>query len=249
MSQKIVVEDFSRNFFSKRKKEKEKFNFWVTYTYVALLVIIILLFLYYVWILNVNATKWYDIIELELQKRNLLMEKERLDMKIAELESLTNIMNDSDLKNMEKVNDPNFLVIKDDVQYVYNYKKIKIYIIQNISKKIIMLTSLILWINLAFLNVINENELFWADMKYTRIWWSTYSSVYWLDISKANKDLATDYDTMIFYLKNVKDFPSGVTIWWKQDKKEVERFLVELKNIINSRKEKLDSYVYWKLHW
>ncbi len=123
MSQKIVVEDFSRNFFSKRKKEKEKFNFWVTYTYVALLVIIILLFLYYVWILNVNATKWYDIIELELQKRNLLMEKERLDMKIAELESLTNIMNDSDLKNMEKVNDPNFLVIKDDVQYVYNDKK------------------------------------------------------------------------------------------------------------------------------
>ena len=123
MSQKIVVEDFSRNFFSKRKKEKEKFNFWVTYTYVALLVIIILLFLYYVWILNINATKWYDIIELELQKRNLLMEKERLDMKIAELESLTNIMNDSDLKNMEKVNDPNFLVIKDDVQYVYNDKK------------------------------------------------------------------------------------------------------------------------------
>ena len=123
MSQKIVVEDFSRNFFSKRKKEKEKFNFWVTYTYVALLVIIILLFLYYVWILNVNATKWYDIIELELQKRNLLMEKERLDMKIAELESLTNIMNDSDLTNMEKVNDPNFLVIKDDVQYVYNDKK------------------------------------------------------------------------------------------------------------------------------
>ena len=123
MSQKIVVEDFSRNFFSKRKKEKEKFNFWVTYTYVALLVIIILLFLYYVWILNVNATKWYDIIELELQKRNLLMEKERLDMKIADLESLTNIMNDSDLKNMEKVNDPNFLVIKDDVQYVYNDKK------------------------------------------------------------------------------------------------------------------------------
>ena len=117
------MEDFSRNFFSKRKKEKEKFNFWVTYTYVALLVIIILLFLYYVWILNVNATKWYDIIELELQKRNLLMEKERLDMKIAELESLTNIMNDSDLKNMEKVNDPNFLVIKDDVQYVYNDKK------------------------------------------------------------------------------------------------------------------------------
>lgn len=105
-----------------------------------------------------------------------------------------------------------------------------------------MLTSLILWINLAFSIVINERELVWADMKYTRTWWSTYSSVYWLDISKVNKDLATDYDTMMFYLKNVKDFPSGINIWWKQDKKEVERFLVELKNIINSRKEKLDDF-------
>jgi len=56
-------------------------------------------------------------------KKKKEREKERLDMKIAELESLTNIMNDSDLKNMEKVNDPNFLVIKDDVQYVYNDKK------------------------------------------------------------------------------------------------------------------------------
>ena len=105
-----------------------------------------------------------------------------------------------------------------------------------------MLTSLILWINLAFSIVINERELVWADMKYTRTWWSTYSSVYWLDISKVNKDLATDYDTMMFYLKNVKDFPSGINIWWEQDKKEVERFLVELKNIINSRKEKLDDF-------
>ena len=105
-----------------------------------------------------------------------------------------------------------------------------------------MLTSLILWINLAFSIVINERELVWADMKYTRTWWSTYSSVYWLDISKVNKDLATDYDTMMFYLKNVKDFPSGINIWWEQDKKEVERFLVELKNIINSRKEKLDNF-------
>lgn len=119
MSQKIVMEDFSKNFFSKRKIEKEKFNFWVNYTYIALLVIIILLLLYYVWILNVNSTKWYQIIELELQKKNLLMEKERLDMKIAELESLSNIMTDEDLKNMEKVSDPNFLVIKENIQYVF----------------------------------------------------------------------------------------------------------------------------------
>ena len=119
MSQKVVMEDFSRNFFSKRKKEKEKFNFWVNYTYIALLTIIVLLLLYYIWILNVNATKWYNIIELELQKRNLLMERERLEVKIAELESLATIMTDDDLKFMEKVEDPNFLVIKENIQYVY----------------------------------------------------------------------------------------------------------------------------------
>ena len=123
MNQKVVLEDFSRNFFSKRKIEKEKFTFWVNYTFVSLLILIVALLLYYIWILNVNATKWYNIISLEAEKKNLLMESERLKMKIAELESLWNIMNDEDLKNMEKIDNANYLVIKDDVQYVYKHKK------------------------------------------------------------------------------------------------------------------------------
>jgi len=49
------------------------------------------------------------------------MEKEKLDVKIAELESLSNIMSESDLENMEKIENPNYLVIKNNVQYVYNY--------------------------------------------------------------------------------------------------------------------------------
>ena len=121
MNQKVVLEDFSRNFFSKRKIEKEKFTFWVNYTFVSLLILIVTLLLYYIWILNVNATKWYNIISLEAEKKNLLMESERLKMKIAELESLWNIMNDEDLKNMEKIDNANYLVIKDDVQYVYKH--------------------------------------------------------------------------------------------------------------------------------
>ena len=121
MNQKVVLEDFSRNFFSKRKIEKEKFTFWVNYTFVSLLILIVALLLYYIWILNVNATKWYNIISLEAEKKNLLMESERLKMKIAELESLRNIMNDEDLKNMEKIDNANYLVIKDDVQYVYKH--------------------------------------------------------------------------------------------------------------------------------
>lgn len=123
MTQKVLTEDFGKNFFSKRLKDKEKFDFWVNYTFLSLLWIIILLFLYYIWILNANATKWYNIISLELEKRNLMIEKQRLDVKIAELESLSKIMTDDDLKNMEKVEDPNFLVIKDNIQYVYNDKK------------------------------------------------------------------------------------------------------------------------------
>ena len=89
--------------------------------FVYFLILIVALLLYYIWILNVNATKWYNIISLEAEKKNLLMESERLKMKIAELESLWNIMNDEDLKNMEKIDNANYLVIKDDVQYVYKH--------------------------------------------------------------------------------------------------------------------------------
>lgn len=109
------------SFFSKRKKEKDNFDFWITSTYIALLSLMSLLLLYYVWILNVNATKGYDIRDLESEKKVLLMEKELLDVQIAELESLSTILKDDDLQNMEKVWDPEYLVIKDDVQYVYNY--------------------------------------------------------------------------------------------------------------------------------
>jgi hypothetical protein len=49
------------------------------------------------------------------------MEKELLDVKIAELESLSTILSDNDLQNMNKIEDVDYLVIKDDIQYVYNY--------------------------------------------------------------------------------------------------------------------------------
>ncbi len=121
MNSTIIYKNLKRNFLSKRKKEKEKDNFWITSTYIALLSIISLLLLYYVWILNENATNWYNIRELEIQRKTLLMEKELLDVKIAELESLSTILKEDDLQNMDKIKDPKYLVIKDDVQYVYNY--------------------------------------------------------------------------------------------------------------------------------
>ena len=105
-----------------------------------------------------------------------------------------------------------------------------------------MLTSLILWINFAFSIVINENEKMWSEFNFKRTSGSSYSSIYWLDLKKTDNNFSTDYETMLFYLKNTKIFPSEINIWTKVNKKEVERFLVELKNIINSRKEKLDNF-------
>jgi len=49
------------------------------------------------------------------------MEKELLDVKIAELESLSTILKKDDLKYMEKVKDPDYLVIKDNGKYAFNY--------------------------------------------------------------------------------------------------------------------------------
>jgi hypothetical protein len=49
------------------------------------------------------------------------MEKAKLDVQIAELDSLSNIMSNEDLKNMEKITDPSYLVIKENVQYTYKY--------------------------------------------------------------------------------------------------------------------------------
>jgi len=78
------------------------------------------LLIYYIWILNVNATKGYTIRELEQTQRELKVELEKLDAKIAELESLDNILQDSDVETMEKVENPDYLVIREGVQYVYN---------------------------------------------------------------------------------------------------------------------------------
>ncbi|MGB2110911.1 MAG: hypothetical protein ACPHY8_03280 [Patescibacteria group bacterium] len=71
------------------------------------------LLLYYVWIINVNATKGTSIQKLDIQMQQLKLEKELLDVKIAELESLSNIRSDNDLELMEKAENPDYLVIQD----------------------------------------------------------------------------------------------------------------------------------------
>jgi len=121
-SRKVMTNNLKSNFFSKRKNDKEKLNFSITSTYITMLSFISILLLYYVWILNVNATKWDEIRQLEIQKRDLLIQKEQLDVKIADLESLDTIENDEELKKyMEESYDPDYLVVKEGVKYVYNY--------------------------------------------------------------------------------------------------------------------------------
>lgn len=116
----LLKSELKKSFFSKRKKEKENFNFWIRSTYITMLTLICGLLLYYILMLNSTATKGYNIIELEKEKRNLIIEKERLDVKIAELESLDTISGQEDTSIMEPVENADYLVIKENVQYVYN---------------------------------------------------------------------------------------------------------------------------------
>lgn len=109
------------HFSSQRKREKEKLTFGYQSTYMTLLWLIGFLLLYYVWILNANATQGYSIRKLEKVQNELKVELDRLDVKIAELDSLENISSDELLQDMIPIEDPNYLVIKESDKYVYNY--------------------------------------------------------------------------------------------------------------------------------
>ncbi len=122
MNPKVILKDYNRNFYSKRKRLKDDIYFWINSTFSILIWVLVILFIYYIWILNTNATQGYNIRTLELQKQNLLLQQELLEVKISNLESIRNIeKNSSDLSNiMEEVEDPNFIVIKNGVSYAYN---------------------------------------------------------------------------------------------------------------------------------
>ncbi len=120
MNKNILLKDYETKFSSNRKKKKDEIYFWVNSTYSFLLVFIISLFIYYIWILNINATQWYNIRTLEMERQNLLLQKELLDVKISNLESLKNIKGSNELDSIiEKVEDPDFVVIRNWVIYAY----------------------------------------------------------------------------------------------------------------------------------
>ena len=117
---RLVMKQYNEKLFSSaRKLEKEKLHFWYQSTYITLLGLIVFLLLYYVWILNANATKGYMIKELENTQNELKVELDRLNVKIAELDSLETISSDEIFEQMLPIEDPNYLVLKENVQYVY----------------------------------------------------------------------------------------------------------------------------------
>lgn len=117
----IVIKSGHFKFFSERKTTRENFKLWINTTYILSLLFIWFLWIYYVWTLNINATKWYNIRNLEIQRNNLSVEKELLEVKIAELESLSSLMKWDGIENMEKIENWEFLVVKDMKWYAFNY--------------------------------------------------------------------------------------------------------------------------------
>lgn len=118
----IVIKKWHLRFFSQRKTTRESFKLWVNTTYILSFLLMWFLWIYYVWTLNINATKWYNIRNLEIQRNNLTVEKELLEVKIAELESLSTLLKWDGINNMEKIGRAEFLVVKDTDGYAFNFR-------------------------------------------------------------------------------------------------------------------------------
>lgn len=120
MHSNMLITDYSQRSCTKRKKRIDDINFWINSTFSFLLWLIAVCFIYLIWSLNVWATQWYDIRELEVEKQNLLIEKEQLETKISTLESFDTIRNSKSYEKMEKIESPDFIVIRNWINYAYN---------------------------------------------------------------------------------------------------------------------------------
>lgn len=118
---KLVLREPQKKFFSKRREEKEKFISGYQSTYIALVASIVFLLVYYVWTINVNATQGYEIRKLENISKQLKDDLNRLESTISELNSANTISSDEQVEQMEQSYNPEYLVIKENKQYVYHY--------------------------------------------------------------------------------------------------------------------------------
>lgn len=115
MNPNIIVMKKSRiPFLSERKTTRENYKLNFTKTYVLTLLMIGFLWIYYVWTLNLNATKWYKVRNLEIERRNVVFEQNLLNMKIAEVQSLENISNEPAILVMEVAENPKYLILNNN---------------------------------------------------------------------------------------------------------------------------------------
>ncbi len=75
--------------------------------------------MYYVWLLNQNATKGYNIRNLQVENRELAFKENLLDIRIAEGKSIDAVMNSPIVSKMQTTSAPSFLVLK-DAQFTMN---------------------------------------------------------------------------------------------------------------------------------
>ncbi len=108
----LVAKKWHIPFFSERKAAREHYRLSFTQTYILAIVMIALLWVYYVWVLNENATKWYNIRSLQVKNRELSFQENLLDIRIAEGQSIGSVMNSSFVSLMQDAEKPLFLVTK-----------------------------------------------------------------------------------------------------------------------------------------
>ena len=114
MNANVLVLKKSRNpFFSERKSSRELFVLSFHHTYILALVLIGILGIYYVWILNINATKGYNILSLEVQRKENLDALDLINIKIAETQSLDYISSQELARAMVTVDNPSYLVLQE----------------------------------------------------------------------------------------------------------------------------------------
>lgn len=115
----IVFKRKRVGFFSQRKLSRETFQVWLWSTFVLMLMFVWVLGIYYVWTLNINATKGFTIRTLASETNALNIERDLLSVRVAEKESLTNIMSSDIVKSMEKIESFEYIVLEDDKTFVY----------------------------------------------------------------------------------------------------------------------------------
>ena len=109
----LVAKEWHLSFFSERRVARENFRLSFTQAYVLAIILIACLGIYYIWILNQNATKGYQIRELQGQYRELTFQENLLDIRIAEGKSIDAISNAPIVQAMQNVETPSFLVMKE----------------------------------------------------------------------------------------------------------------------------------------